>query len=80
MAAVPTLANVTLVATEPLKLPVADKPAPNTKLLGVAAVIVTEPPNEIPDPLIVTELLVKELLPMLLNVFDAPLIVLLVSV
>lgn len=72
-----SIAVVTLV--DPLKdAPV--KPVPRVKVPVVLAVIVVEPPKLTVLPLMVMELLVNEELPMLLSVFDEPLIVLLVRV
>jgi hypothetical protein len=53
---------------------------PIVNALDAVAVTVVEPPRLTLDPLIVIELFVSDELPILVSVFDAPLIVLLVSV
>ena len=55
-------------------------PVPIVNALGLAAVIVVDPPRLTELPLIVIELFVRELLPILVNVLVDPLIDLLVKV
>ena len=55
-------------------------PVPIVRVLDAVAVTVMEPPRLTDDPLIVMALLVKLAFGMAVNVFSAPLIVLLVSV
>ena len=77
VATVESIAIVT--GVEPL-YEVPDKPVPIVKAFDAVAVTVTEPPKLTEDPLIVTALFVRLLLPMLVSVLAEPLMVLLVSV
>ena len=70
------VANVVAVDALPVNAPVNPVEVTDDK----PAIVVADEPNEIAVEPIVIELLVKELFPILLNVFEAPLIVLLVSV
>ena len=76
VATVESIAIVT--ADPPLKL-VPLNPVPIVNALVVLAVMVAEPPKDTVEPLNVTELLVRLVLPMLVRVFVAPLIDLLVN-
>ena len=51
-----------------------DRPVPIVKAFDAVAVTVTEPPKLTEEPLMVIALLVRELLPILLNVLSEPLI------
>ena len=78
-AVTPELAIAIVTGAEPLN-DVPESPVPIVKVLVVLAVTVIAPPKLTELPLTVIELLVNELLPMLVNVFVEPLIVLFVNV